>query len=115
MKNPHAVALGRLGGRKGGPAGGRARAKSLSARRRSEIARAAALARWGRLPDRLRPLFPGYHLEDIRLPDHIDVVMLHVLTWAATRTDAGSYAALATKAYVSGSSIAAAEASWSVT
>ncbi len=41
-KNPHAVALGRLGGQKGG----RARAKKLSARRRSQIARNAAKKRW---------------------------------------------------------------------
>jgi hypothetical protein len=41
MKNPHAVALGRLGGAKGGPA----RAKALSPRRRSLIAKRAATAR----------------------------------------------------------------------
>jgi hypothetical protein len=41
-KNPAAVALGRLGGLKGGPA----RAESLSKARRSEIARQAAAARW---------------------------------------------------------------------
>ena len=41
MKNPHAVALGRLGGAKGGPA----RAKALSPRRRSQIAKRAAMAR----------------------------------------------------------------------
>jgi len=41
-KNPHAVALGRLGGKKGGPA----RAHKLSARRRKEIARKAARTRW---------------------------------------------------------------------
>jgi len=41
-KNPAAVALGRLGGLKGG----RARAKKLSARRRSEIASEAAKKRW---------------------------------------------------------------------
>lgn len=41
-KNPAAVALGRLGGLKGG----RARAQKLSAEKRSEIARAAAAARW---------------------------------------------------------------------
>jgi hypothetical protein len=35
--------LGRLGGLKGG----KARAKALSAKRRSEIAKAAAAARWG--------------------------------------------------------------------
>ena len=40
--NPHAAALGRLGGLKGGPS----RARALSATRRREIARAAALARW---------------------------------------------------------------------
>jgi hypothetical protein len=71
-KNPHAVALGRLGGLAGGTKGGKARAASLtpderqkSARKagkkggkarlakmtpeqRSEVARKAALARWGK-------------------------------------------------------------------
>ena len=42
--NPHAAALGRLGGLKGGPA----RAAALSARRRRAIARTAARARWGK-------------------------------------------------------------------
>jgi hypothetical protein len=46
-KNPHAVALGRLGGLKGGPLGGRARAAALSPRRRADIARRAAASRWG--------------------------------------------------------------------
>lgn len=41
-KNPAAVALGRLGGLKGG----KARADSLSKEERSEIAHKAALARW---------------------------------------------------------------------
>lgn len=41
-KNPAAVALGRLGGLKGGIA----RAKKLSPKRRKEIARKAAQARW---------------------------------------------------------------------
>jgi hypothetical protein len=41
-KDPAAVALGRKGGLKGG----RARAEALSKRRRSEIARKAAAARW---------------------------------------------------------------------
>lgn len=41
-KNPAAVALGRLGGLKGGPA----RAKKLSAKKRKEIAQKAAKARW---------------------------------------------------------------------
>jgi hypothetical protein len=43
-KNPAAVALGRLGGLKGG----KARALTLSAEERSEIARKAAAARWGK-------------------------------------------------------------------
>lgn len=41
-KNPHAVALGALGGKRGGLA----RAKSLTPERREEIARKAAEARW---------------------------------------------------------------------
>jgi len=41
-KNPAAVALGRLGGLKGG----KARAEKLSKTRRAEIARRAAKARW---------------------------------------------------------------------
>ena len=43
IKNSHAVALGRLGGKKGG----KARAKKLTAEQRSAIARKAAAARWG--------------------------------------------------------------------
>lgn len=43
-KNPHAVALGRLGGKKGG----RARAAKLTKKQRSEIARQAAHARWAK-------------------------------------------------------------------
>jgi hypothetical protein len=61
-KNPHAVALGKLGGKRraevlsaeqrrdigiqGGMVGGRARASALSKARRSEIAKKAAEARW---------------------------------------------------------------------
>lgn len=41
-KNPAAVALGRLGGLKGG----KARAEALSKRKRAQIARIAAAARW---------------------------------------------------------------------
>lgn len=63
-KNPHAVALGRLGGaataailtpeqqsaigRKAGLEGGPARAAALSPKRRREIAKKAAEARWGK-------------------------------------------------------------------
>jgi hypothetical protein len=43
-KNPNAVALGKLGGSKGG----KARAKKLSAARRKEIARKAAKKRWSK-------------------------------------------------------------------
>lgn len=41
-KNPHAVALGRLGGLKGGAA----RAEKLTPKKRSQIAAKAAKARW---------------------------------------------------------------------
>lgn len=43
-KNPAAVALGRLGGKKGG----KARAEKLSPKRRAEIAKRAAMKRWSR-------------------------------------------------------------------
>lgn len=43
QKNPAAVALGRLGGLKGG----KARAASLSAAKRKAIAKKAAKKRWG--------------------------------------------------------------------
>jgi hypothetical protein len=64
QKNPAAVALGRLGGKKGGKARAAAltaeersesariaaegRAQKLSPKRRAEIARKAAEARWGK-------------------------------------------------------------------
>ena len=41
-KNPHAAALGKIGGKKGGPA----RAAKLSPEQRKEIARKAAQVRW---------------------------------------------------------------------
>lgn len=44
QKNQAAVTLGRLGGLKGGPA----RARKLSAKKKSEIAKKAAEARWGK-------------------------------------------------------------------
>jgi MacB-like periplasmic core domain len=43
-KNPHAVALGRKGGKKGGPA----RAAKMTPQERSESARKAVLARWAK-------------------------------------------------------------------
>jgi hypothetical protein len=63
-KNPHAVALGKRGGkatmaklssqereqlaRLGGLSGGKARAEALTAERRRQIAKKAAAARWGK-------------------------------------------------------------------
>jgi len=49
-KNPAAVALGRLGGLKGG----KARAESLTAKRRREIAKKAASKRWKSKANRAR-------------------------------------------------------------
>jgi hypothetical protein len=46
-KNPAAVALGRLGGLKGG----KARAEKLSAKRRKTIAQKAAKTRWDKYKD----------------------------------------------------------------
>jgi hypothetical protein len=43
-KNPHAVALGRMGGQKGG----KARAEALSATKRRAIAKKAAQTRWSK-------------------------------------------------------------------
>ena len=43
-KNPNAVALGKLGGSKGG----KVRAANLTAEERREIARKAVLARWAK-------------------------------------------------------------------
>jgi hypothetical protein len=71
-KNPAAVALGKLGGKKGGKArmesmtaeereefaraggqaGGKARAEKLSPARRKEIAKAAIAARWAKAKDK---------------------------------------------------------------
>jgi hypothetical protein len=44
QKNPAAVELGRLGGKKGG----KARAEKLTSEQKIEIARKAAKARWGK-------------------------------------------------------------------
>lgn len=49
-KNKHAVALGRLGGKKGG----KARSESLTAEQRSSIARNAAISRWKKHAERQR-------------------------------------------------------------
>jgi hypothetical protein len=47
-KNPAAVTLGRLGGKKGGPA----RAAKLTKEQRAEIAKRAAQARWAKRQSR---------------------------------------------------------------
>src|SRR5258708_32302932 len=47
-KNPAAVALGRKGGKKGGPA----RAAKLTSKQRSESARKAGQARWAKAKER---------------------------------------------------------------
>lgn len=53
-KNPHAVALGRLGGLKGG----KARTAKLSAQERRELARKAVLARWAKAKNKAEPKDP---------------------------------------------------------
>jgi len=50
-KNPHAVALGKIGGAKGG----KVRAARLSPEQRSEIARKAVLARWAKQKKQEQP------------------------------------------------------------
>lgn len=49
-KNPHAVALGKIGGAKGG----KIRAAKLSPERRREIARKAVLTRWAKHRDKVQ-------------------------------------------------------------
>ena len=49
-KNPNAVALGKLGGSKGG----KIRAAKLTPEERSEIARKAVLARWAKAREKAR-------------------------------------------------------------
>jgi hypothetical protein len=49
-KNPHAVALGRLGGLKGG----KARTSKLTAEERKALARKAVLARWAKAKKKAR-------------------------------------------------------------
>jgi hypothetical protein len=50
-KNPHAVALSRLGAKKGGEA----RAAALSAEQRREIAQRAARVRWAKARKKTNP------------------------------------------------------------
>src|SRR3954471_13557974 len=105
-KNPHAVALGRLGGLAGGPArakaleterrrgiarkAGIARAASMSAAQRSRLAAAAARTRWARrsrvrtaedAPEAVRRLLKSYRPSALKWsdPDHRYVVVREVL------------------------------------
>ena len=56
VKNPHAVALGRLGGLKGG----KARIAQLTAEERRDLARKAAKARWEKEKKKVKtPKFDG--------------------------------------------------------
>jgi hypothetical protein len=50
-KNPYAVALGRRGGKKGGPA----RAAAMTPEQRSESARKAVNARWAKAKQKAAP------------------------------------------------------------
>jgi hypothetical protein len=50
-KNPYAVALGRRGGKKGGPA----RAAAMTPEQRSESARKAVTARWEKYRSEKKP------------------------------------------------------------
>jgi hypothetical protein len=52
-KNPHAVALGRRGGIKGGAKGGKATAAARTPEERSEAARKAVTARWAKWKESL--------------------------------------------------------------
>ncbi|MGA2204928.1 MAG: hypothetical protein ABSG40_23570 [Terriglobales bacterium] len=52
-KNPNAVALGKLGGSKGG----KIRAAKLTPEERSEIARKAVLARWAKAREKAQRKF----------------------------------------------------------
>ena len=53
-KNPNAVALGKLGGSKGG----KIRAARLSPEERREIARNAVLARWAKVKEKAKQTDP---------------------------------------------------------
>ena len=60
-----------------GRKGGIARARKLSPARRNEIAREAARARWGALPERFRPYF--WNFDSVVLPDWKDCVLVNLL------------------------------------
>lgn len=71
----------RLLGQRGGLKGGVARAKALSARRRTQIARRAVRARWEeRLPVELRDLFWEFDARELRVAKAKATIFLKVLT-----------------------------------
>ena len=73
-KNPAAVALGRKGGKKGGPA----RAAKLTPEQRSESARKAVQARWAK--DRRETSKNALHLCLKRIKDATDETEIRRLT-----------------------------------
>jgi hypothetical protein len=71
----------KLLGRRGGLKGGVARAKALSARKRTQIAREAIRARWEeRLPGELRDLFWEFDAAELRVGKAKTTIFLKVLT-----------------------------------
>ena len=71
----------KLLGRRGGLKGGAARAKALSARRRTQIARLAVRARWEeRLPAELHALFWEFDVRKLRVAKAKTTIFLKVLT-----------------------------------
>jgi hypothetical protein len=71
----------KLLGRRGGLKGGVARAKALSRRRRSQIARTAVRARWEeRLPAELHDLFWEFDARKLRVAKAKTTIFLKILT-----------------------------------
>jgi hypothetical protein len=75
-KGSNPVAIGGVGRGKVG----HERARVVRSGRRHAITEDSAAARNRGLPESLRNLFWSYRFEDLRLPDALDEVMLHVLT-----------------------------------
>jgi hypothetical protein len=65
-KNPHAVALGKLGGQKGG----KARSAALSAKKKKEAAKRAASARWSKRGDNVLCRAPEFNDAHVYAPLH---------------------------------------------
>ncbi|MDO8491280.1 MAG: hypothetical protein Q7T04_04625 [Dehalococcoidia bacterium] len=81
-KNPAAVALGHLGGKKGGPA----RAKKLTPEQRKEIAKIAATARWKRMPPlKLARMGSGAVLSPFNVIVEVDLDLERFFVWVRSR------------------------------